>query len=87
MTTRSNIVALALSAFGVLAFSSLTASAAIVCNNDGDCWHTHGDYAFPPGAHVVIHPDNWRWRHGEHFVWKEHEGRGYWRGGTWVTVP
>jgi hypothetical protein len=38
MNTRSNIVALALSALGVLAFSSLSASARIVCNRDGDCY-------------------------------------------------
>jgi hypothetical protein len=83
MNMRSNLVALALCAFGVLAFSSLNASARIICNNDGDCWHTHEDYAFPPGVHVEIHPDNWHWREGEHFVWKEHGGRGYWHGGHW----
>jgi hypothetical protein len=87
MTTRSSIVALALSAFGILAFSSLSASAAIVCNNTGDCWHTAKVYTYPPTAKVIVHPDHWRWAHGEHFVWKEHAGPGYWRGGTWVTLP
>lgn len=87
MTTRSSIVALALSAFGVLAFSSLTASAAVVCNTDGDCWHTQETYTYPPDAHVVIHPDNWRWGSSEHFVWKEHPGPGYWSGGHWMTGP
>ena len=24
-----------------------------------------------------IHPDTWKWGEGEHFVWKEHPGRGY----------
>jgi hypothetical protein len=24
-----------------LAFANNTASAAVVCNEDGDCWHTH----------------------------------------------
>ena len=61
MNMRSTIVALALSAFGVLALSSLNASAAIVCNSDGDCWHAHKEYTYPPTARVVIHPDTWRW--------------------------
>ena len=83
MNMRSNIVALALSVLGVLALSSLSASARIVCNTDGDCWHVHEDYAFPPGIGVEIHPDNWRWKEGEHFTFKEHQGRGYWHGGHW----
>src|SRR5215471_2869072 len=29
-------------------------------------------------------PDDWRWDRGEHFVWREHEGRGYWRGDRWM---
>ena len=87
MNMRSNFVALALCVFGVLAFSSLNASARIVCNTDGDCWHSHEDFTFPPGVHVEIHPDNWHWKDGEHFVWKEHEGRGYWNGGHWETFP
>ncbi len=86
MTIRSTIVALALSAFGLLALSSLSASAAIVCNSDGDCWHTPRAHAYPPGV-VVIHPDNWHWGPGELFVWREHEGRGYWRHGHWMVLP
>lgn len=87
MNARSNIVALALSGLALLAFSSLNASAAIVCNADGDCWHTPEVYTYPPGARVEIHPDNWRWRQGEHFAWREHEGRGFWRDGNWEILP
>ena len=61
----------------------LLRAARIVCNSDGDCWHAHEDYAFPPGVRVEVHPDNWRWHEGEHFVWKEHPGRGYWEGREW----
>jgi hypothetical protein len=85
MNTRSTMVALALCAFGLLGVSSLSASAAIVCNNAGDCWHTPKTYVYPPSARIVIHPNNWRWGPSEHFAWKEHEGPGYWRGGTWVN--
>jgi hypothetical protein len=87
MNTRSKIVALALCAFGLLGLTSLSASAAIVCNEAGDCWHAPRAYAYPPGAHVIIHPNNWRWRHGEHFGWREHPGQGYWHGGIWVPLP
>jgi hypothetical protein len=46
--------------------------------------HVHEEYAYPPSADVIIHPDDWRWREGEHHVWREHPGRGYWRGGAWA---
>jgi hypothetical protein len=67
-----------------LGFSSLAASARVVCNADGDCWHIHEDYAYPPAAGVIIHPDDWRWKESEHNVWREHPGRGYWKGGEWA---
>jgi hypothetical protein len=68
---------------GILAFSAMSASAAIVCNGNV-CWHTPGAYEYPPEAGVVVHPDNWRWGAGERFTWREHEGRGYWRGERWI---
>ena len=55
------------------------------CDEDGDCWHVHEDYAYPPGARIVaFHPDDWRWAEGEHHAWREHPGRGYWHGGAWA---
>ncbi len=71
-------------AAGALALTTLTASAAIVCNTEGDCWHVQKEYVFPPAAHVTIHPDTWHWGPGQRFAFREHEGRGYWRGGVWV---
>ena len=68
---------------GVLAFSGMSASAAIVCNGDV-CWHVHSTYEYPGDAHVVVHPDTWRWGPREHFAFREHEGRGYWRGERWI---
>jgi hypothetical protein len=68
---------------GVLAFSGVGASAAIVCSGDG-CWHTHEVYHYPAEAHVIVHSDGWRWGPRDHFAWREHEGRGYWRGDSWV---
>ena len=87
MNTRSKIVALALCGFGLVGLSSLNASAAIVCNNAGVCWRTTKTYVYPPSAQVVIHPNGWRWSPGQHFVWKQHGGPGYWRNGAWITLP
>src|SRR4051794_35597252 len=70
-------------AAGALALASTGASARIVCNADGDCWHTTTVYEYPAEASIVVRPDNWRWKEGEKFRWREHEGRGYWHGGGW----
>ena len=70
---------------GLLAASAAPASAAIVCNGNGVCWHVKQRYAYAPGYGVVVHPDNWRWGPREHYVWREHPGRGYWRNGVWIT--
>jgi hypothetical protein len=63
-----------------------SASAAIVCNRDGDCWHVKGRYAYRPEFGLVVHPNNWRWGVHDRFRWREpvREERGYWRGGVWI---
>jgi hypothetical protein len=63
------------------------ASAAIVCNREGDCWHTQTRYDYKPSFGLTIHADNWKWRDRDRdrFHWREHDGRGYWRKGVWVT--
>jgi hypothetical protein len=68
---------------GMLALSTASGSAAIACSGSV-CWHTQDRYEYPPEARVIIHPDDWRWRRHERYVWREHEGRGYWRGGRWM---
>ena len=69
---------------GALAATATSASAYIACNRAGDCWHTHDRYRYPSGFGIVVHRDNWHWR-GHHYRWHEHEGRGYWRNGLWIT--
>ena len=68
---------------GALALGASTASAAIVCNDDGDCWHTKTTYTYPPSVKLHVHEDNWKWGDGDKMRWREHEGRGYWHGGDW----
>lgn len=72
-------------AFVLAAVSGVTmsqASAAIVCSDD-ECWHARQAYEYPSEAHVIVHDDNWTWGAGDHFRWREHEGRGYWHGDDW----
>ena len=82
MEIRSTFLSLALAGLALAALSSV-ASARVVCNTDGACWHAHDDWTYPPAAGVIVHPDNWRWGEGEHYSWREHPGRGYWRGTQW----
>jgi hypothetical protein len=72
-----------------LALTATAASAAIVCNEEGDCWHVRDRYEFRPEWGLTVHPDEWRWSDHERrrYRWREHEGRGYWRGGRWIEIP
>jgi hypothetical protein len=74
-----------LSASG-LALTAATASAAIVCNVEGDCWHARGNPSYGPELRLTIHPDTWKWGGHEKYRWHEHKGHGYWRGGSWVEL-
>jgi hypothetical protein len=67
---------------GILAFSAAGASASIVCTGNV-CWHVTEKYDYPPTAGVVVHEDTWTV--GPSVTFKEHEGRGYWKGETWTT--
>jgi hypothetical protein len=69
----------------VLILSASAASAEIVCNREGDCWHAREHNAYHPEWGIVVHPDDWKWGATEKYKWREHEGRGYWRNGVWVT--
>ena len=83
---RNALKLAATGALGVvaLAFTISSASAAIACNAAGECWHVKRAWAYPAEAGIVIHPEGWRWGPTEHFTWREHPGRGYWRSGVWI---
>jgi hypothetical protein len=83
MTSLGKILTAAVIGAGALALSAASASAAIVCS-ENVCWHTHESYQYPADARVIVHPDDWRWGPSEHYTWREHEGRGYWRGERWM---
>jgi hypothetical protein len=70
-------------AVGILAFTATNASAAIVCNAEGDCWHVKDKYEYKPEWGIQVYPDTWTWS-GDKYRWREHEGRGYWNKGVWI---
>jgi hypothetical protein len=77
-----------LMATGALMATAVPASAYVACNKEGDCWHTDARPRVP-GVSLSIHPDDWyfhqKWDDNRHFR-DYHEGRGYYRGGIWVTL-
>ncbi len=77
-----------LAAVSSLALSVTTASAAIICNDDGDCWHVKAKHEYKPEFGVRIYGDDWKWgdNDSKKYRWREHDGddRGYWRKGAWI---
>jgi len=69
----------------VLASIALTtgASAAVICNDEGDCWRSKERLTYPPEARVQIYGDDYAI--GPKYKWREaREGHGYYRGGAWI---
>jgi hypothetical protein len=67
-----------------LALFATNVSAAVVCNDEGDCWKVKDKYDYPPTAGLQIYGDDWvidtnkyRWREAQ-------PGPGYWRKGVWI---
>jgi hypothetical protein len=84
MKTYLKLAAAAALGASALALTATGASAAVVCNGEGACWHVRHPYAYPATVGVVVHPNGWAWGPNEHYTWREHPGRGYWRSGVWV---
>ena len=89
MKLKTLMLAGGLSLGGLIA-AAAPASAYVVCNRDGDCWHTDRRVA-APGLRFDFHPDDWYfhrdWDGDRDRHWRGyHEGRGYWRGGVWVPL-
>jgi hypothetical protein len=88
MTSISKTAAVgALIAAGALVLVAGSASARVVCNAQGDCWHTDDRATY--GQHLQAHPDDWyfhqKWDQDQKRHWREHqEGHGYYANGVWV---
>lgn len=75
---------------GALVATTDVASARVVCNANGDCWHTDADYAYP-GTGYTRHNDDWyfhqHWNDNNQRHYRDyHEGRGYYKSGIWITL-
>jgi hypothetical protein len=70
---------------GAMAALAAPASAYVACNHEGDCWHTTARETYEPTFGITVHDDAWKWHDGDRYRWREHEGRGYWRNGAWIT--
>ncbi len=44
-----------------LALTATAASAEIVCNREGDCWHVKTHHPYHNEWGIVVHPDSWKW--------------------------
>ncbi len=75
----------------MIAFSALilptAASAAVVCNEEGDCWRTTERYEYRPDFKVRVYADDWKWDEADSkkYRWRDPgKGRGYYKGGVWI---
>jgi hypothetical protein len=72
---------------GILALTASTASAAVVCNEEGDCWKVAGEPRYEPSLKLRIQGDDWKWKEGEKYRWREPgRGNGYYRNGAWIEI-
>lgn len=77
----------AVGATAAMTLAATSASAAVVCNAAGDCWHTDHRYHYDPGLGIVVHPDDWYFHQhwdDRHHMRDYHDGRGYYRNGIWI---
>jgi hypothetical protein len=71
---------------GALVATTGAASARMVCNTEGDCWHTEQSYNYPETGYTR-HNDDWYFHqtwNDQHHYRDYHEGRGYYKGGLWI---
>ena len=71
---------------GALATTAGTASADVVCNGAGECWHVHDRLDYPPTLGIQFHDDTWAAAHRHDYHWRHDRfDRGYYRNGVWIT--
>ena len=75
---------------GALVATSVTASARVVCNSEGDCWHTDKTYRYGREVKVEVHPDSWYFRQDwanqkDRHYHEHHDDRGYYKGAVWIN--
>ena len=77
----------ALVALGILALGASSASAAVVCNEAGDCWRTKGKFRYPPEARVHVYADDYAIDTKKYRLRDPGPRPGYYSRGNWVESP
>lgn len=81
------LISMALIASTSLIVGVPAASAAVVCNEEGDCWRVKKRVEYKPELRLRVYEDDWKWKDGENYRWREAQNdRGYWRGGVWIDL-
>jgi hypothetical protein len=88
-TLLSTAALAAVLAIGALGVTAGAASASVVCNAQGDCWHVDGRAPHEKAMKFESHPDDWyfhqKWDQDQKRHWRGyHEGHGYYANGVWV---
>ena len=82
-----NIIGKVFVCAALLAMTAGTASAAVVCNDEGDCWRVKGRPTYGPGIQLKIYGDDWKGEPGgKHRFREPGQGHGYYRNGAWVVI-
>jgi hypothetical protein len=86
-TTMNAVSKTILSAAAALALTAGAASAAVVCNQQGDCWRMSGEPKYESGLNLRIMKDDWKWKEGEKYRWRDAgKGHGHWHNGVWIEI-
>jgi hypothetical protein len=76
-----------LACVAALAMSAPAASAAVVCNDEGDCWRVKERRDYKPELKLHVYDDHWKWKEGDRYRWRDPgHGHGYYRGGVWIGI-
>ena len=75
---------------GALVATTAPASARMVCDSYGDCWHTDHRYKYGRDVGAQSHNDDWyfhqRWSDDKQRHYRDaNDGRGYYKSGVWIT--
>ena len=72
----NTIFKVVLAGASALALTATAASADVVCNGEGDCWHVKKSADYKPEFKLHVHPDSWKWAEADskNHRWREHEG-------------
>lgn len=72
---------------GAMTLGISSASAAVVCNEEGDCWRVKKRVEYKPELRLGVYGDDWKWKEGEKYRWRDAKGdHGYWKGGVWINL-